>query len=325
MAVATPGRCGLYETTRDLVAAERALGIDARIVDPKPHPTLHPGKEDRGVPLAPMSWAVEADLIVSHSGHDGTPVSLTDQPIVIVAHGRPVSTFIGEREGGAAAYTYHAQRSRQDRYKACITLWPEYRPYFESLWGGKPVHVVPPTVDLDYWRPGDSDYDFAKKGGTFDVVMTDPWSRRDVSPLPTIHAFDLFRRDEPGARLHIFAHDGNAKGLAGIRAMLGESLGLVQGWAADLRRVYRAADMLITPHRIYTRAIREAMACGVTVTSGMHAPAEDLERFANAIAGRMKRRPAWNREQAEDRFDPEAAGLAMGEIIQTYARVKVVA
>ena len=33
----TPGACGMYETARDLVIAERAVGIDARLVDIRGH------------------------------------------------------------------------------------------------------------------------------------------------------------------------------------------------------------------------------------------------------------------------------------------------
>jgi hypothetical protein len=46
IAIVTPHRAGLYETVRDLVAAERAAGVDAVIVDPNTQ------NEDRGVPIA---------------------------------------------------------------------------------------------------------------------------------------------------------------------------------------------------------------------------------------------------------------------------------
>jgi hypothetical protein len=112
-AIHSPNRCGLYETTRDLVAAERALGIDARIVDPAPNPA-YPVKDghDRGVPVADVEWGTKADLIVSHSGHDRTPLQHTTQPVIHVSHGRPLSTFMGERGGGAPGLTYQTQKRR---------------------------------------------------------------------------------------------------------------------------------------------------------------------------------------------------------------------
>ena len=319
IAIATPNRCGLYETARELVAAERSLGVDARIVDPRPIPSLYPESgEDRGVPLADMGWAVSADVVVSHSGHDETPVAESDQPIIHVAHGRPLSTFLGERAGNAPAYSYQVVRSQSDRYRACVTFWPEYEPYLRELWIGKPVHVLHPTADLEHWCPGETTYDFAGKAGGYNVVMADPWCRADVSPFHTIHAFALFRRIHPEAKLHIYAAETNQRGYAALFRVLGDSLGVVQGWASDLRRVYRAADMLITPHRIYTRSIREAMACGIQVVSGRDAHVEDIEQFAVLMANRRER-PLPTRTLAQVLFDPTKAANAMIRLAESVA------
>ena len=317
LAIATPFRCGLYETTRELVYAERQLGVDARIVDPKPVPQFYPKSgKDRGVPLADMDWAVSADVIVSHSGHDGTPVAEADQPIIHVAHGRPLSTFIGERRGGTPAYSYQVTRSQESRYRTCVTFWPEYEPYLRVLWRPKPVAVVPPSVDLEYWKPGETGYDFAGKAGGYNVVMTDPWSREDVSPFAAIHAFALFRSIVPDAKLHLFAAEKNTKGFAALFRVLGDSLGLVQGWAKDLRPVYQAADMLITPHRIYTRSIREAMASGCQVVSGHDASADDVEAFALSMAYRRES-PAPSRKMAAALFDPMETGRKFLDVVRS--------
>lgn len=303
VAIATPRRCGLYETTRELVAAERALGADARIVDPQPIAALYPGDEDRGVPLADMDWARTADVIASHSGHDKTPLAKTQQPIIHVAHGRPLSTFLGERAGGPPAYSYQVTRSKRPRYKACVTFWPEYEPILRAMWSPKPVRVVPPPVDLARWSAGPTPYDFGGQKANLNVVMADPWCRVDVSPFFCIHAFALFRAIRPDAKLHLFALDGNLRGLRAIQTMLGDSLGLIQGWAADLLPVYRAADLLITPHRIYTRSIREAMSCGCQVVSGRDCNPEDVENFALTMARRLDD-PQPARRLAMAWFDP---------------------
>lgn len=325
VAIVTPRRCGLYETTRELVAAERDLGIDAAIVDPKPHPAFQDvGPEDRGAPIRDMEWAKTADLIVSHSGHDGTPLADTDQPILQAAHGRPVSTWIMEREGGAPAWTYHGVRSQRERYRGCVTFWPEYEAYFQAMWGDKPVHVVPPTVDLDYWCPDDTDYDFAGQAGEYNVVMTDPWCRRDVVPMPLILAFHRFRQSVPQAKLHIFAMDENHKGLAWVKRLLGDGLGIIQRWAADLRPVYRKADMLISPQRIYTRSIREAMACGAQVVSAKDADPADIIAFARSMEVRVEF-PLDTRHRARMSFCPERAARVMRSVMQQHALEEAVA
>jgi glycosyltransferase involved in cell wall biosynthesis len=313
IAIATPRMCGLYETTRELVYAERTAGVDARIVDPKPHDTVGITGEDRGVPISDWEWAVTADYVISHSGHDRTPIAETNQPIVIAAHGRPISTFIGERNGQAAAYTYHVDRSRQDRYKAAITFWEEHEPWLRALWEPKPVHTITPPVDSDYWCEGDTEYNFAGKSGGYNVVMTDPWCRQDVCLLPCLHAFALFRNIVTDAKLHIYAVDENQKGWSAIGRMLKDNLGIIQKWASDLRSVYRAADMLITPHRIYTRSIREAMACGVQVVSGRDVHPENVEAFALEMAHRRDH-PAPNRELARALFDPTRAAKQIIDI-----------
>jgi len=297
--------CGLYESTRELVAGLRGLGVDARIVDPAPMAQFAPApKEDRGVPIADMDWGVTADLVLSHSGHDGTPLGESQQPILHIQHGRPVSTWLMERGGGAPAYTYMTARAKVSRYRGAVTFWPEYEPILRELWNPKPVYVVPPSVDLEYWAPQLTTYRFAGRKGEYNVVMTDPWSREDTNPILAVHAFALFRRIVPNARLHIYALDGNTKGLQALKAMLGDSLGVVQGWAKDLRSVYAAADMLITPHRIYTRAVREAMAMDLQVVSGRDVHPENIEAFALAMADRMER-PQPTRKLAEVLFDPK--------------------
>lgn len=322
VAICTPRRCGLYETTRELVAAERVMGIDARLVDPAPVEGLHPGPEDRGVPVAGMDWAVTADVIASHSGHDGTPLEDTDQPVIHVAHGRPLSSFLGERAGEPPAYSYGVARSRRERYRACATFWPEHEPVLRVLWAPKPVRVVTAPCDASYWCPGSTAYDFAGKAGTYNVVCADPWVRNDANPFHVIHAFALFRRDVPGARLHVYAHDGNLRGWGALSTALGDSLGVVQGWAADLRGVYRAAQMLITPHRIYTRSIREAMACGCQVVSGRDCCPEDVSGFAEAMFRRM-REPQDTALMARGLFSPARSAVEFVAIAREAARADV--
>lgn len=315
VAIRTPGACGLYETTRELAAGLRAVGADARIVDPAPNPRFAPAPDvDRGVPITDMRWACASDLVLSHSGHDGTPLGETDQPLLHIQHGRPASTWIIEHTGGTPSYSYATRRSKSERYRGVVTFWPEYEPILRSLWAPKPVAFVPPMVDLEYWQPQPSDYDFAGRKGEVNVVMTDPWSRQDVNPILCVHAFALFRHIVPGARLHIYAVDG-PRGFGALRAVLGESLGVVQGWAKDLRSVYAAADMLITPHRIYTRSIREAMAMDLQVVSGRDVHPEDTEAFALMMANRLEK-PLPSRNVARALFDPAASARTMLAVAQ---------
>lgn len=322
-AIFSPNRCGLYETARELITAERKLGVDARLVDPLPKkefPVPESG-EDRGAPIADMEWAKTADVVINHSGTDNTPLAKTDQPVLHIAHGRPLSTFMGERGGGAPGLTWQTQRRSDSRYIGAVTLWPEYEPYLRAIWRPKPVFVVPPTVDLDYWAPGSSSFDFYGRRADVNVIMTDPWSREDAQPYHCIHAFALFKSIVPNARLHMFAWDGNKKALTGIVNLLGDGGGMITRWVLNMRDVMRAADMLITANRIYTRSIREAMACGLQVVSGRDHHPEDIEAFALTMARRLER-PEPTRKMAEALFDPDVAAKNLLNIIKTeLARV----
>lgn len=311
-AIATPHRCGLYETTRELVAAERALGFDARIVDPDPVDGGARGI-DRGVPIAEMDWAVTADLVVNHSGFDKTPLQHSGPPVIHVAHGRPLSTFMGERSGQAPGLTWQTQRKQLSRYLGAVTFWPEYEPYLKTIWEPKPVWSIPPTVDLEFWTPRKSDFGFHGRRGAYNVIMTDPWSREDAQPYHCIHAFALFRKLVPEARLHIFAWDGNKKALTGLANILGQGGGMITRWVKNLRYAMRAADMLISPHRIYTRSIREAMACGLQVVSGRDCHPEDISEFAVLMAKRHDE-PEPTRGMAEALFDPRRSAARLADV-----------
>jgi glycosyltransferase involved in cell wall biosynthesis len=107
-------------------------------------------------------------------------------------------------------------------------------------------------------------------------------------------------------------------------------LGEVGGWVTGLEFVYRAADMVITPHRIATRTMREALACGCPVvadTSCAYTPwRADAE---NPVAFAKEMEAAWRaieytgkplvrqkcRAVAEHWFDPAATGRAFMNIL----------
>ena len=271
LTVVTPGRCGLYETTRELVAGLRAQGVDSRLVDPtRATNKLHPeGEGDRGALFGSMDWAVaEADMISNHSGYDNTPLEKTQHPVVHIAHGRPRSSFISEVKGSTPIYSYWYQKSKDPRFAAIVTFWPQHKPYLEVMLKGKPVHVVQSSVDLQAWNPeGPSGYKFGGKRGRINIVFTDAF-RDDVDIFVPLHAAALWAREIHGVKIHIYAKPAKSKGWDAIIRRITEdgNMGEVHGWIKDgLAHVYRAASFLMTPQDIDTRSVREAMACGCPV------------------------------------------------------------
>jgi len=298
LAIITPGRCGLYETTHELVTGLRVLGVDSRLVDPgsnQMYPNGYPHETERGVPVADMDWALGADILVSHSGYDGTPVSKTNQPVIYVAHGRPYNSFMTEVEGGAPIYSHQYSKNKDDRIKAVVTFWPQHVDLHRVMFPDKPIELVQAPVDLNEWTDGPARYKFNGKGGDINVVCTDSW-RQDFGPYMQLNVFALWARDNPGAKLHLYAAHGNLRGYSAIIQRIKDdgNMGEVLGWIKGLKEIYRSADLLLTENNIDTRTVRESMACGCPVMR-----VAKTTDFASALSQTRE----WTRAQAESRFD----------------------
>lgn len=283
VAICTPGKCGLYETTRELVAAERALGYDARMYDPKPTPFYPDSEEDRGALLTKdKQWVLDADVVIDHSGCDGTTDD-SKQPHILVCHGRPKHSFLGELHGRAPVYSYHYRINKDAKYQAVVTFWPEHIGHLQVMFRDTPVYCLPSTVDASKWTPEGAKHDFGGKSGLYNIVMSDAW-RDDGDMFDAVCAVALTARQVPGLNLHIYGMQGEiTKGWGAIFKTMSEdgTLGEIKGWVNNLGDIYRAADLLVTPHRIRTRAVREALACGlpsVVVDADLGESSRKIER-----------------------------------------------
>lgn len=318
LCIVTPGRCGLYETTRELVVALRDQCVDSRLVDipsaNKVYADGYPFAHDRGAPVADFEWAKDADIIVNHSGYDGTPIEKTDQPIVHVAHGRPRSSFLSEVNGKTPIYTYHYNKNFDDRWKAVVTFWPEHEPYLQVMFPDKPVYVVPAPVDLDTWSPGDSDYDFHGNRGDINVICSDP-KREDNDSFVPMNAFALWSRDKLGAKFHLFGAPEEMKGYDVLlkRIRRDGKLGVIHRWSGKLRDAYRAADFVVTSNAIDTRTAREAMACGCPV---VRLKGEVLNGFAESFDEALLQDRSEVRAEAERLFNPENTAKEFKKVLE---------
>lgn len=317
LAVVTPRRCGLYETTRELVVAIRKQGIDSRIVDPTfEKNNLHPRTEgDRGAPLEhSLDFARGADFLVNHSGL-GKDLETLDIPTIQVAHGRPRSSFQCEATGSTPIYSYYYRKNRDPRVKALVTFWKEHVPYWNVMLPNKPVRFVPASVDLDVWTPeGPRGYQFGGRKGAINVIAADPL-RIDDDIFAAVNAFALWARNQQGAKLHIYGHKYNGKrGWTALLRQIAEdgNLGEMKGWVNGLDHVYRAADMLITTHVINTRTVREAMACGCPVVRIQDVHRDQTRMTFAKEASRVRVRAA-----AERDFDPRHTARAFIEVLSS--------
>lgn len=368
--VVTPGQCGMYSTARELVAAEREMGINAFFIDPRPSEKEVNGKknekrlktrcpecskeinvkigeaeiscrppdwfEDNGVTVAPHSYIGNSDLFVSHSGL--TPeFDSSNAPRIHVAHGRPNSSYRLERTGQTPIYSLYSKMVKDPRWKTMITLWPGYGQFWKLLFP-KDVREFSPFVDLNYWRYAKSDFDFSGKKGEINVLIADIW-RDDKDPFFSLNAFAVFAEKYPKAKLHIYGLDKNGKGRDAILQHIADrgNLGDASGMVSNLLPIYSAADMVITPHRIATRVVRESLACGTNVVAGLHNPytlysadEENPKEFADVmekswldwktnLEGCRRR----NRQVAEKEFDVKHAALQFISLFEELLGRKV--
>ena len=307
----TPHRCGLYETALDLARAERKLGHDARLIDST---KMH---ADRGVPTGNgFNFIRECDVIVSHSGLSDA-MRKSGKPVVQIRHGRPRSTFLIESKGEGKIYTYLRNMRDDKQFVAWVTMWPEHKPYWELLLD-KEVYVIPPPVDLEAFTPdGPTGYDWHGQGGDINIVVADMW-RKDKDPFDVINAFAVFANFHGNAKHHVFGNLAQTRAWPTLAACLKDKgwLGQVPGHVTGLSNVYRAADMVITPHTIAVRTVREAMACGCPVVDGKDGCPDDPAAFAKAmgeVGGSLNKKHT--RAYAVEHFDSMKSATALLEII----------
>lgn len=305
--VITPGKCGLYETTREVVAGLRDLGVDSRMYDP----TKEVSGSDRKALTCDKEWALGADIIVSHSGL-GDDLEASKQPIVHVAHGRPRSSFLIERRGGTPIYSYAYTKNKDPRFRAVVTFWSEHIPYLKVMWKHTPIKFVPPPVDLGAWSPIGNKHDFGGRGGKVNIVCTDAW-RDDADPFSVVNAIALYSLGKD-VKLHIYATQKNKKGWNALIKTIEENgnMGEVRPWVKGLDSVYRAADLLATPHKIATRSIRESMACGCPVAS---MNGHSIPEYIEELKMNMERSNAEVRAEAARKYDLNNTAKRFKEIL----------
>ncbi len=307
----TPGACGLYETANDLIVAEGAQGVEAIIVNP-----LRPKKKDPAL-------LRECDLIVDHSGLT-KDMWEAKKPVIHVRHGRPRSTFLMEEQGGTKAYSF--LRNSRALYSAIVTFWEQHVPYLELMFDRDDIHVLTAPVNLEKWCPEGPVHDFGQNKGEFNIVCADIF-RKDEDPFHILSACGLL---PAGYKVHLAGLKGGIS--SATKALVGglrSNAGSMFSWIDGLPALYRAADLVISPHKIATRAIREAMACGTPVLADYGNPhtrwcgdTHDARGFCDRIqqaAVDLKQFPqaGFARQHASKMFNPANTARGLIDVAQS--------
>jgi hypothetical protein len=288
-----PNQCGMYETTRDMIKAERMQGHESEL-----YPVRIEGvkeiKEDRrgAMTLRPISkeQAYKADLWVSNCNIPSSMLKETDIPVVQVVHGRPETSLLTQLSGKNQAYDIYWEMGQGDRVKMFITLWKEHVEYVRVYANNKPVRFTsfPPCDKTRYTSAGPvhkwSD------PGKYNILIPETW-REDRGPFHILHGIMKLARRMEGLKVHIYACNGVSGPWKYIFIKMKQMgvLGEVKGIMRNIAEVYRASDLVVTSQKIGTRVVREALCSGIPVAAqapNRHTPftfTDDPDDIADTI------------------------------------------
>ncbi len=336
-----PHACGQYHTVKDLVLAEQAKGINAGFVqcitDAKGQVKSAPDFKDGELKIYNDRWAIDADIIVRHTcipqyiEHSG-------KPIIMCLHGRPESSYMLEWLDVMAVWNLVIMKANDTRnYEAAVYFWEEYRDIWETYMPIEKLHFVPAMVDLDKFNPKGTKFDFTKWAGRPNIVVADKF-RHDITPFNVMQAAAKFQKEQcPEAKMHCFGLPPAKKSNVLIRGLSKSGvMGKAHTNVRNLDEIFRGADMLITPHVIATRVIREALASGLPIVAGtgcrytpFTADSRDIPSFAKAIGrcwdtikGTNGLLRASARKTAVENFSQDKAADAMIEVFEKVLRKK---
>lgn len=324
-----PHACGQYETVRDIIKAERLIGLEAELIDyGRKGGECYVGKKDGHIITAHPDFAKQADVLFHHTA---IPPSIAKQgkPIVLCLHGRPESTLkIGLEGKHGNLMKLLLNCAKNEQYKAVVTFWEEFLFVWKNIIPEEEkVNYIPVPVDLERYNPGNERRKL-KKDGSPQLMIVDLW-REDITPFNVIFSAAHFKKLQPKSVINLYGlpSEKNRLFLEDMRSreMFGDFLPSVAG----LEKVYPAMDLLLTPHTIAVRTVREALASGLSIVAGTGNSYTEFRWNANDIEGYSQEiNRAWSylqedrelfrnnaRKVAEKEFSLLNTGLAIKELL----------
>lgn len=331
-----PNRAGIYEAARDMVRADALAGHGVEFVDvgvtvgTTREAPLIGAVDDRGgfrIVTAPPLCLDYADVIVCHTGVPDAWVVRTQAPMVWVLHGRPLAAYRLEQATGLHSYSLYAEVARWPRATRLVSFWPEHRPYWNVIIPAeKLVTLDDPPCDGERFTPDGERYVIPDQHrGAINGLIADSW-REDIDIYEVVHGALEASKRLLGLRWHLYGierQDGPWTYLLDALRRAG-ALGEVCSRVAGMEARYRAYDLVLTPHRIVTRTISEALCSGVPVVAAIGCAVtpylmrpDDPASVAEAVEALVTTEPAFRRRLAREqaaRFDLRPFGMAMTAI-----------
>lgn len=288
-----PNKCGMYHTTKDIVEAQNALGLDTAFIDPlDPNP-----KTDGQFKLQGHHWADTADIYMLHLTIP-EPYMSDGTPLIVALHGHPLysmqTELYGLEQGNPAPFSTIITYFNRTEPTWFVSLWKEDQgDYWDAIDGLREVpriRYVPRGIAFgDRWSPEGPKRDLE---GDPVIVICDQF-RYYKDALPSIWGAYHYWLRNPKARVYLYGMPpSGCPQRATLESWLAfGSLHRCVGQTNDivdyLPEVYRAADVLLTTATCESRVVVEAQACGCAVAAPWPEGADVVvDRFwrPNAVA-----------------------------------------
>jgi glycosyltransferase involved in cell wall biosynthesis len=274
-----PGRSGLYEASRDMYRADVESGLDVSFLDTgiraedKIHYSVgHEDKRDDFTLITSNKEVLEdADILVLHTGVQEGIILPENKPQVWIMHGRPWASYKAEiLNPTKKSYLAYTTLALQENVKKMVYFWPEYKPYWDVIVPEeKQVVFDYPPIDQNLYCPnGEKMIIRDEQKGKINGLICDA-CRDDIDIFETLNAAIAVSKITKDIKWHLIGVDSPIPPpmivLINELNRLGTLGKLEVGRCKSMQEVYRSMDFLLTPHRITTRTIGEALSCGLPV------------------------------------------------------------
>jgi len=267
-----PHSSGLYETAREFIQEECVQGHTARFVDCTPDVTTHKYLNDRGARSESVGFLNEADVVIIHQLARSVIVNSIKKPIIVMLHGTPRDCMWGELYERTRSYSAIYNLINDKRVIGFVSLWSEHLDFWSAIIPNEKLFYVPAPVDTAAFNPKGPKYEFKPNwSGKPNVVFADAW-RIDKNPFELLHAYKLFKKDVPKARLHMYCKPSNSQVWDRFLRVMSDGrddfYGEIDSGILDLSDVLRGCDFVITNVSVASRIIRECCALKVPFVGG---------------------------------------------------------
>ena len=274
-----PCRAGLYEASRDMARADIMIGHEVYFIDAgveiggsREQPVVG-GVDDRAgfrvITAHPDNMKL-ADVIVLHTGIPDEWLTDVHAPIIWIVHARPLAAFRPAQNRGASSFFY-GYKMKQPQIKKAVYFWPEFEPFWKIVIPEEKLYAFDyPVIDQHRFSPGGEKHIINPEHlGESNGLICDSW-REDIDIYETVCGAIEAARNIPGLKWHLYAFDNPIPEcwtyLIEELKRLG-AMGELCARMPNMENVYRGFDFLLTPHRIVTRVIGEALSCGLPVVA----------------------------------------------------------